>query len=138
MPTPVFLILEPMALIAADLAMSVQESEPQSVVVIASMADQAMDLLQNHSALCAAFLHTDPAKFDFSPLGRLLLARRARCIFMGDRAERNGSDIWVLERPFSTENVHTIMRRLVAPNPGYTDNVSVEAKNIAWPTADRN
>ncbi len=111
MNSSVYLVVEPIAIIASDLAMNVQEYYPSATVLTALAHDAAWAMLQGHDDVQLAFVNADPSGFAMTPLARALADRKARVIFTGDAAERNDSGILVLHRPFSSETTAALLQR---------------------------
>lgn len=109
----VYLVLEPIEIIAADLALSVQDCDASAVVIVAHSAERALDALSRQDVLRIAFLHVDPDGFDVTDLGQALAGRGATCVFMGDLAERTVAlTVPVLQRPFSSETMAALLQGL--------------------------
>ena len=113
MTTSVYIVLEPIEIIATDVALCISDYDPAATVLVAQSVDHVMAFLGIHASVSIAFLHTDPDGFASSPLAHALDAQGARCVFMGDRAERSPLDIWVLERPFSGDTIAATIERVM-------------------------
>lgn len=113
MTTTVYIVLEPIEIIATDVALCISDYDPAATVLVAQSVDHAMEFLGIRASVSIAFLHMDPDGFSGSPLARALEARGARCVFMGDSAERSPLDVWVLERPFSGDTIAAMIGRVM-------------------------
>jgi hypothetical protein len=111
MHNAVYLVVEPIEIIALDLAMNVQDYDSTATVLVASSLDVGCDVLEGHASVSVAFVHTDPQEFDRTRLGRALYSRGAQLVFTGDRAERNGAGVLVLHRPFSSQTTAELLKR---------------------------
>lgn len=111
MSSTVYLVVEPIELIATDLAMNVQDYDPSALVLVALSIDAACTLLTQHSLVRLAFVHSDPNGFSKTNLACLLNNRGAHVVFTGDAAERNDNGIFVLHRPFSAETTAKMLER---------------------------
>ena len=109
MNSPVYLVVEPMEIIATDLAMNVSDYDTTATVLIALTLDAACEILKGHPAVRLAFVHADPTSFAQTDLARALEDRRAQVAFTGDAAERKGSGMLVLHRPFSAETTAKLL-----------------------------
>lgn len=111
MKSTVYLVVEPIAIIASDLAMNVQDYDPSAKVLIALTFEQASEILEGHAAVRLALVHADPSDFVDTILARALSCRGAQVIFTGDAAERKDSGIFVLQRPFSAQTTSAALQR---------------------------
>jgi hypothetical protein len=111
MNSSVYLVVEPIGIIASDLAMNVQEYNPSATVLIALAHEAASAVLQGYEYVRLAFVHADPSGFAMTDLARALAERKAKVVFTGDAAERNDSGILVLHRPFSSETTAALLQR---------------------------
>ncbi|MBK8441515.1 MAG: hypothetical protein IPL38_19140 [Rhodobacter sp.] len=84
---PVYLVMEPQALVAEDLAGAIAEVDPQAIVLRAGSADEAVRALAPHGAIAVAILHCGPDGIAATPLGQALAARGAALVFTGDAAK---------------------------------------------------
>lgn len=107
-PLAACLIVEPMPVVAHDLATTLNDTLRRPTLVATSEA-QALDLLAGldpESALHMAIVRMNPELFSNSPLRTMIEARHARVILMGsDPGLLNGDKPWpwaVLEWPFGT------------------------------------
>jgi hypothetical protein len=112
MTSPVYLIIEPIDIIATDLAHIVQDFDADAIVLVAKAPDDAMSMIAGHPAIHAALIHASPQGHAESDLGIALAARNTRCVFMGDAAERAATEMHVLLRPFSTATVAALLEEL--------------------------
>ena len=110
MNSPVYLVVEPMQIVATDLAMIVSDYDTTATVLIALTLDAACEILKGHPAVRLAFVHADPTSFAQTDLARALEDRRAQVAFTGDAAERKGSGMLVLHRPFSAETTAGVLQ----------------------------
>jgi hypothetical protein len=101
----VCLVVEPVAVIAEDLAASVVEGWPGCRVIVAPDAATALSAVASLPVIQAAFVHAAPDGFSGRPLGRALAERRATVIFMGLRAESSPGPHMVLQSPFAPADV---------------------------------
>ena len=107
----VYLVVEPMEIIASDLAMSVQDFDPSARVLIALTPQGAVAQLDGHPAVTVAFVHADPKDFATTTLARALKGCGAQVVFTGDAAERHNDGVLVLQRPFSAQTTAAVLRR---------------------------
>ncbi len=114
MTKTVYLIVEPIEIIASDLALCVQDYDPAAKVFVAERPEGSFAALEDgEAAVRVAFIHADPTGFHATDLGRALAGRGAYCVFMGDRAEREGKGIAVLQRPFSFQTIAALLDQLI-------------------------
>ena len=111
MNTSVYLVMEPIGIIASDLAMNVQDYDPRATVLVALSPEAGCVMLEGHLSVRLAFVHTDPTGFATTCLARMLAERGAKVAFTGDSAERNDKDALVLHRPFSTDTTAALLPR---------------------------
>ena len=111
MKSTIYLVVEPIQIIASDLAMNVQEYDPSAKVLIALTLKEGSEILESHAAVRLAIVHADPSAFAGSILARALSNRGAQVIFIGDAAERKDSGIFVLQRPFSAQTTAAALQR---------------------------
>lgn len=111
MNSTVYLVVEPIEIIASDLAMNVQEYDPSAMVLLALSFEAAFTMLKGHDSVRLAFVHADPSDFAKTSLARALDGRGAQLVFTGDAAERKSDGIIVLQRPFSTLTTAELLRR---------------------------
>ncbi len=105
MNTAVYLVVEPIPIIATDLAMTLEEYDPCATVWVAQAQEEACGILANCDRVDVAFVHADPANFLDTQLGRKLFAAGAKVVFTGDRAECSTTGHLVLHRPFSARSL---------------------------------
>lgn len=110
MNSPVYLVVEPMQIVATDLAMIVSDYDTTATVLIALTLDAACDIIMKHPAVRLAFVHSDPTSFGDTALSRALKDRCAQVVFTGDAAERKGGGMLVLHRPFSAETTAGVLQ----------------------------
>lgn len=117
MSSPVYLVVEPIEIIAYDLAMCVSEYDQTATIIVALTLAAGCEILKGHPAVRLAFVHTDPAKFSDTELAHCLEIRGAKMVFIGDAAERNDKSALVLHRPFSAETAAELLTRIEASEP---------------------
>ena len=117
MASSFYLIVEPIEIIASDLALSVQDYDVAGSVAVASTLQTALTLLADHPTVRVAFLHADPTGFSDTALGQALAARQALCVFMGDAAERAKKAMVVLDRPFSPQTIAELLDQIMKSPP---------------------
>ena len=110
-----YLIVEPVAIVATDLALCVQDCDSTGTVIVATTPHDAVSVITETASVLFAFIHADPSGFTQSDLGLALAARGAVCVFMGHAADRNKDNKLVLDRPFSPLTVAALLHRLTAP-----------------------
>ncbi len=116
---PVYLVMEPQALVAEDLAGAITEVDPQAIVLRAGSADEAVRALAPHGTIAVAILHCGPDGIAATPLGQALAARGAALVFTGDAAEAAASEgVGILLRPFSDEAVAVLLAGMQAERAG--------------------
>jgi hypothetical protein len=101
----VFLVVEPIPIIATDLAMTLEEYDPHATVWVAHTQDEACRLLIGCDRVDVALVHADPATFLETHLGRMLFTAGTKVVFTGDKAECSASGHLVLHRPFSAQSL---------------------------------
>lgn len=111
MDRTVYLVVEPMEIIASDLAMSVQEYDPTATVLVALSSEAGCLALQGHASVRLAFVHADPRGFCTTDIARALASRNAQVVFTGDAAERRADGQMVLERPFSAQTTAAVLQQ---------------------------
>ena len=104
-----YLVVEPIAIIAEDLAMNVQDYDPCATVLVARSVTAACEIVQRHPAVRLAFVKTDPESFPSTCLARALGARGTKLVFTGDAAERNARGNLVLQRPFCGQSTAAVL-----------------------------
>lgn len=107
----VYLVVEPMAIIARDLAMNVQDYDPSATVLVAETPDMASLMLSRVPKVRLAFVHVDPNHFATTTLAQTLKDHGTQVVFFGNAAEENDTGILVLHRPFSAETTKAILQR---------------------------
>lgn len=112
----VFLVVEPMAVIAEDLAECIEECHPDALVLRAGDAAAAVAAVTAWPRVTAAFVHLDPQGFSGSALGLALTERAAQIIYMGSRADMapEGS-LLRLRSPFDSETVQMALESICEP-----------------------
>lgn len=113
---PACLIIEPLAVVAHDLATTLRDTLNRPALVAASEAQASTLLAEMDPAtvLHVAIIHMSPKHFAESPLRPLIEARTARVILMGsDSAPSGASWPWaVLSWPFGTEQLLSLLDTL--------------------------
>jgi hypothetical protein len=112
MASSIYLVVEPINIIATDLAQSVQDFDSEAIVLVASVPNDAITMVADHPVIRVALIHANPHGFAESGLGIALAARGAQCVFMGDAAERAVKAMRVLQRPFSTSTIAALLEEL--------------------------
>jgi hypothetical protein len=111
MPARVYLVVEPIEIIATDLAMNVKEYDPSSTVLIAPSSEAACDAIEGENCVRFAFVHVDSSIFKTTNLARALVKRGAKIVYSGGFAEREDKDLLILERPFSAQTTAELLQR---------------------------
>lgn len=111
MSTAVYLVVEPIEIIASDLAMNIQDYDPLATVLTALSQDAACTMLQDHTSIRLAFVHADPISFAKTKLARALDGCSAQVAFTGDAAERMPGGILVLQRPFCAKTTAALLQQ---------------------------
>ncbi len=111
MKSSVYLVVEPIQVIASDLAMSVQEYDPSATVLIALSPEAACEVLEGEPSVRLAFVHVDARKFCKTDLAKALDRRGALVVFAGGSAEPDDCAKLVLDRPFSAETTAALLQR---------------------------
>lgn len=112
MASSFYLVVEPVEIIASDLALSVQDYDVASSVAVANTPQKALAMLADHPSVRVAFLHADPMGFAETALGQALATRHALCVFMGDAAEHAKKAMVVLDRPFSPQTIAELLDQI--------------------------
>ncbi len=105
------MVVEPIEIIASDLAMNVQDYDPLATVLTALTHEAACVLLEAYESVRLAFVHADPKGFAKTRLAQALDCRGAQVVFTGDAAERKDQGILVLQRPFSAQTTAALLHR---------------------------
>ncbi len=111
MDSTVYLVVEPIEIIASDLAMNVQEYDPTATVLVALSEEAGCLALQGHASVRLAFVHADPRGFSATDIARALHGRNAQVVFTGDAAERSVNGEMVLQRPFSAQTTAAVLQQ---------------------------
>lgn len=110
-----YVVVEPMRPIAEDLAFALMDHDPAGEVLLAASETEAVELVADLPAVTLAIVHAAPRAHGSSLLGRLLSARGAVSVLIGDRAEEEGAaEFPVLQRPYATETILDLLLRLLA------------------------
>ena len=117
MASSFYLVVEPIEIIASDLAHSVQDYDAVGTVAVATTPQKALSVLADHPSVRVAFLHADPTGFADTALGHALATRQALCVFMGDAAERAKKAMVVLNRPFSPQTIAELLDQIIKSPP---------------------
>lgn len=108
-----YLVVEPMRPIAEDLALALKDHDPESQVLLAGSADEALALLRKVPAVTLAIVHAAASTHKASALGIALSERGAVSVLIGDRAEEEATHgFFVLQRPYATETILDRLARL--------------------------
>ena len=109
----VFLVVEPMAVIAEDLAQCIGDHHAEALVLRAPKAADALRALAGHPRVTAAIVHCDPHGFSGTALGQALAERRAQVIYMGSRADMAAEGTLLrLRSPFDSDTVQMMLESL--------------------------
>jgi hypothetical protein len=109
MSGPVFLVMEPLALLAEDIAGALGASVPDATVLWATGPGNALALLVGVGAVDVAILNCAPDPFAETALAAALTLRGASLVFMGDAAEARPGNARRLENPFSDQSVASML-----------------------------
>lgn len=109
------LVLEPVPLVAEDLAMLIEECRPGTRVILTGTVAEAEAALDAEGGYDVAFLNTDPERFAGTSLALRLQETGAVLVFLGHEVEAARAAQRYLERPFSGAGV---MRMLEIFRPG--------------------
>jgi hypothetical protein len=113
MKAEIYLVVEPVALVAADLAECVIEQVPGARVLVAHDVEAALAQLDDATPVAVALVHADPSDFPATPLGGALAAAGARVVFIGNAAEHMARAAVppppVLDFPFSSGSVGAVL-----------------------------
>ena len=99
------LVLEPVPLVAEDLAMMIEECRPGTEVVVTGAMVEAEAALDADGGCDVAFLNTDPERFAGTSLAKKLERSGVVVIFVGHEVEAARVAQRYLERPFSGPGV---------------------------------
>ena len=109
------LIVEPIALIAEDLAASIRAWDPDAEILTAAAPEAGVDLLSTGAKVDMAFLHLRPEGFADTALAGLLAASNAVWVFMGHSVNRDrDARVLSLDFTFSDTSVADVLA-LVLP-----------------------
>lgn len=126
----VYLVAEPVVLIAEDLAACIVECDPEATVVIAA---PGRDVVAAAPALLhAAFLHMDPGAAPWAPLYAALLGRGAELVFLGAAAEEWRGVGRVLESPFSAATVAAVLQEIRPARLPRRDGLHAGGAKACW------
>ena len=109
MEKPIYLVVEPIEIIAADLAMNVHDYDPTAEVITATTLDAAFQVIDKAPSIRFAFIGIDARNFALSDLFTALVERGARIIFVGGYGEPSESGALVLETPFSAQSTADLL-----------------------------
>lgn len=103
------LVLEPVPLVAEDLAMLIEECRPGTRVMRATSLIDAEAALDAGEGCDVAFLNTDPERFAQTALALMLQGSGAVTVFLGHEVEAARASQRYLEQPFSGAGVRRIL-----------------------------
>lgn len=120
--TRTYLVVEPIPLVAEDLAQCIAEADPDARVIVARDAGDAVARVRGEGTILLAIVHESPRGFAGSDLGIALAGCGAMVVFMGDAAESHAAlratpATITLYRPFSGENVTDLLARITEKAP---------------------
>lgn len=95
------LVLEPVPLVAEDLAMLIEDCKPGTKVILTGTLAEAEAVLDAEGGCDVAFLNTDPERFTRTALALMLQGSNAVVVFLGHEVEAARMAQRYLERPFS-------------------------------------
>lgn len=101
----VCLILEPVVLVADDLALTIDEVAPGTQVVALTSVAEALSAMQHLHTVDLAFVNLPPDGFAESELGRALADAQAVVVFLGYEVEARAMGLRYLEQPILAESV---------------------------------
>jgi hypothetical protein len=106
-----YLLLMETGLVACDLTQIILASDPGASVTLAQTVEAALAHAGDDIRLLSAILDLGPDAARSSGLARMIADRGGRVILFGDDAEaKAASHDWpVIERPFSTESVLSVL-----------------------------
>lgn len=109
----VFLIVVNDVLIAEDLAQAIAEVVPHADIIVTPALGLAQAAIAGRGRVVMACVQDDPALLAGSALAAVLGVQGARLVFLGDcdaaQAALSGGE--ALQYPFSTQDVHDLVRR---------------------------
>ena len=102
---PAYVILTKQALIARDIALTIEQHDPGAPLIVSRTSQEAEDALATVPRVATAILSLAPAKYLRSPLHDMITMRKGQVILMGDDAEDapHQKGLSILHRPFTTE-----------------------------------
>ena len=109
------LVLEPVPLVAEDLALMIEECRSGTKVVVTGTLAEAEAALKADGGCDVAFLNTDLQRFAGTSLAKTLERSGAVVVFLGHEVEAAREAQRYLERPFSGAGV---LRMLELFRPG--------------------
>ena len=110
-----YLVVEPVAPVAEDLAQCIGEFDAGARVLRTASAEEALQALADHDVVVAAFVHDDPQGFAASALGLRLEDRGALVVFMGRSADQAPAALFqLLPSPFDAETIRTLLDNLLS------------------------
>ncbi len=109
--THTYLLLMDAGLVACDLTQIILGFDPGASVTLTQTVGAALAHAGDDTRLIVAILDLGPDAARSSGLARMVSDRGGRVILIGDEAEMQaGSHDWpVIERPFSTESVLSVL-----------------------------
>ncbi len=111
------LILEPVPVVAEDLALLIEETRAGTEVVVTGTLVEAEAVLAAGGGCDVAFLNTDPERFAETSIAKKLEASGVVVVFVGHEVEAARVAQRYLERPFSGPGVRGMLDLL---RPGRT------------------
>ncbi len=107
----VCLVLEPVGLIAEDLAALIGDIAPDARVILAASPEEALAALGDQVRIGIAFADLPPARLRASLLGKVLEGAQVPVVFLGYEAEARAEAQRFLELPFAEEAVAAELER---------------------------
>lgn len=108
---PVFLIVVPEPLVAADISEAIRERALDARVLEAASMDEATGLLSGSGTLELAFVAASGTDFEASPLAAEVAARGGDVVLMGHSAEKQPGKWRVLRFPFGINDLADLLAR---------------------------
>ncbi|QYK41440.1 MAG: hypothetical protein KF887_19095 [Paracoccaceae bacterium] len=113
-----YLVAEPVALIAEDLAGSIRECDATAEIIMAPPGPGLAALVPEGTALHMAFLHLDLADPQAPVILGAMQARGARVVLLGQTAGPETNDLAVLDFPFAHDSVARVLCDRAQTAPG--------------------
>ncbi|MEH6773367.1 MAG: hypothetical protein V7668_05560 [Cereibacter changlensis] len=113
--SPTCLIALKHFVVAQDIAQIVAEFDPAAQVILVT-DPRSIALTEGVERVWLAFLGIGPSRVAEDPLAQAVLRRGGRLVLISDEAEETGAtgDWWVLQRPFTTDAVLSLLQRASA------------------------